>query len=211
MPWQQRVFELEHSEVFAIKDEVEDKQLQYPDYYTRAFHGVHATRCCGAALQPRCAAAIPAARCKIGKPMKCAHPHSAHPANAVPSCAGYKEGNLSWLAALEAEPATDVMALLPWAKNEAELTGPAAQVGRFVLCDMTCVPETPPSVRMARASACTPIHRLLPGPGWHGTQVRLRSSTLLAIRRFAAEYNVKEPKNILDAGCSGERRSGGWV
>lgn len=42
--------------------------------------------------------------------------------------AGYKEGNLSWLAALEAEPATDVMALLPWAKNEAELTGPAAQV-----------------------------------------------------------------------------------
>ncbi|KAI7841687.1 hypothetical protein COHA_004554 [Chlorella ohadii] len=110
VPWQQRVFELEHSEVFDIKEEIEDKQLEYPQYYTRAFHG-------------------------------------------------YKEGNLSWLAALEAEPATDVMALLPYAKNEAELTGPAAQV-------------------------------------------RLRSSTLVAIRRFAAEYKIKEPKNILDAGCS---------
>ncbi len=42
--------------------------------------------------------------------------------------AGYDEGNLSWLAALEAEPATDVMALLPWAKNELTLTGPEAQV-----------------------------------------------------------------------------------
>ena len=34
--------------------------------------------------------------------------------------------------------------------------------------------------------------------------MRLRSSTLVAIRRFAAEYKIKEPKNILDAGCSGE-------
>ena len=52
-----------------------------------------------------------------------------HPAFTV-FFAGYKEGNLSWLAALEAEPATDVMALLPYAKYEAELTGPAAQVSQ---------------------------------------------------------------------------------
>ncbi|KAL4427656.1 hypothetical protein ABPG75_001745 [Micractinium tetrahymenae] len=110
VPWQHRVFELEHSGVFEIKEEIEDKALVYPSYYTRAFHG-------------------------------------------------YDEGNLSWLAALEAEPATDVMALLPWAKNEAELTGPAAQV-------------------------------------------RLRQATLTAIRKFAADNKLKEPKHILDAGCS---------
>lgn len=110
VPWQQRVFELEHSGVFEIKDEIEDRSLAYPSYYTRAFHG-------------------------------------------------YDEGNLSWLAALEAEPATDVMALLPWAKNEQTLTGPAAQV-------------------------------------------RLRQATLTAIRKFAADTKLKEPKNILDAGCS---------
>lgn len=32
-------------QVFAIKDEIEDKQLQYPEYYTRAFHGAHAVVC----------------------------------------------------------------------------------------------------------------------------------------------------------------------
>ncbi|PSC68913.1 CMV 1a interacting 1 [Micractinium conductrix] len=110
VPWQQRVFELEHSGVFEVNEEIEDKQLVYPSYYIRAFHG-------------------------------------------------YDEGNLSWLAALEAEPATDVMALLPWAKFEAELTGPAAQV-------------------------------------------RLRSTTLTAIRKFAADHGLKEPKAVLDAGCS---------
>lgn len=41
-------------------------------------------------------------------------------------------------------------------------------------------------------------------PARPNTQVRLRSSTLVAIRRFAAEYKIKEPKSILDAGCSGE-------
>ncbi|EFN54576.1 hypothetical protein CHLNCDRAFT_35970 [Chlorella variabilis] len=114
VPWQQRVYELEHSQphvqVFAIKEEIEDKELQYPAYYTRAFHG-------------------------------------------------YDEGNLSWLAALEAEPATDVMALLPWAKAEAQLTGPAAQA-------------------------------------------RLRSTTLTTIRKYAADRGLKEPRDILDAGCS---------
>lgn len=43
-------------QVFAIKDEVEDKQLQYPDYYTRAFHGAKlschaALNCCRLAVQ----------------------------------------------------------------------------------------------------------------------------------------------------------------
>ena len=33
-------------QVFAIKDEIEDKQLQYPEYYTRAFHGAHAALGC---------------------------------------------------------------------------------------------------------------------------------------------------------------------
>lgn len=56
----------------------------------------------------------------------------------MPSTAGYDEGNLSWPAALEAEPATDVMALLPWAKNETHLTGPAAQVGWLGLLSATC-------------------------------------------------------------------------
>lgn len=36
-------------------------------------------------------------------------------------------------------------------------------------------------------------------------QVRLRTSTIVAIRRFAAEHKLKEPKAILDAGCSGAR------
>lgn len=39
VPWQQRVFELEHSGVFEVKEQVEDKALIYPEYYTRAFHG----------------------------------------------------------------------------------------------------------------------------------------------------------------------------
>ena len=34
-------------------------------------------------------------------------------------------------------------------------------------------------------------------------QVRLRSTTLTTIRKFAADNKLKEPKNILDAGCSG--------
>lgn len=100
------------------------------------------------------------------------------------------------------------MALLPYAKNEAELTGPVAQVNigrhdtkqgeqheqRQLLmggCRQTVLhlyPHTPPP---------TP-----PPPS--SNQVRLRSSTLVAIRRFAAEHKVKEPKAILDAGCSGE-------
>ena len=77
--------------------------------------------------------------------------------------AGYDEGNLSWLAALEAEPATDVMALLPWAKFEAELTGPAAQARgvccrRCRPCGTTCIRQ-----RKLRASPCV-LASLLPSP-----------------------------------------------
>lgn len=34
-------------------------------------------------------------------------------------------------------------------------------------------------------------------------QARLRQATLTAIRKFAADNNLKEPRSILDAGCSG--------
>lgn len=39
VPWQARVAELERSAVFRIKEELEDRGLRYPAYYTRAFHG----------------------------------------------------------------------------------------------------------------------------------------------------------------------------
>ncbi len=32
---------LSSSDVYAIKEEVEDKSLAYPDYYTVPFHGEH--------------------------------------------------------------------------------------------------------------------------------------------------------------------------
>lgn len=54
------------------------------------------------------------------------------------------------------------------------------------------------------AGAVRGLHSPCLSPTWPNTQVRLRSSTLVAIRRFAAEYKIKEPKSILDAGCSGE-------
>jgi hypothetical protein len=81
-----------------------------------------------------------------------------------PAPPGYDQGNLSWLAALEAEPASDVMALLPWARGEARLTGPAAQA-------------------------------------------RLRGATMRALRKYAADHGLREPRDILDAGCSGELRA----
>ncbi|EFN58298.1 hypothetical protein CHLNCDRAFT_50738 [Chlorella variabilis] len=39
VPWSANVRELEQSEVFQIKEEIEDKGLAYPDYYTVPFHG----------------------------------------------------------------------------------------------------------------------------------------------------------------------------
>lgn len=36
------------AQVFDIKEEIEDKQLEYPEYYTRAFHGAHAVLRCAA-------------------------------------------------------------------------------------------------------------------------------------------------------------------
>ena len=77
----------------------------------------------------------PAACTALSRHIYASTTHS-KPHSPVPT--GYKEGNLSWLAALEAEPATDVMALLPYAKNEAELTGPAAQVGWQLLYSFFC-------------------------------------------------------------------------
>ncbi len=77
----------------------------------------------------------PAACTALSRHIYASTTHS-KPHSPVPT--GYKEGNLSWLAALEAEPATDVMALLPYAKNESELTGPAAQVGWQLLYSFFC-------------------------------------------------------------------------
>lgn len=68
VPWRGNVAELEKSEVYQIKEEIEDKNMAYPSYYTVPFHG-------------------------------------------------YDTGNLSWLAAFEVEPVSDVMALRVW-KNE---------------------------------------------------------------------------------------------
>lgn len=120
---------------------------------------------------------------------------------------GYDEGNLSWLAALEAEPATDVMALLPWAKNEQTLTGPAAQVCKVELrgqlvydmhaarLPINCSVSWQPPARQTHTRQALARSRIV--------QVRLRQATLTAIRKFAADTKLKEPKNILDAGCSG--------
>ncbi|KAL4427807.1 hypothetical protein ABPG75_001896 [Micractinium tetrahymenae] len=65
VPWGATVDELSKSEVYQIKEEIEDKFLAYPSYYTVPFHG-------------------------------------------------YDTGNLSWLAAFEVEPASEVMALRVW-------------------------------------------------------------------------------------------------
>ncbi|KAL4442027.1 hypothetical protein ABPG77_011288 [Micractinium sp. CCAP 211/92] len=39
VPWSATVEELSKSEVYQIKEEIEDKSLTYPDYYTVPFHG----------------------------------------------------------------------------------------------------------------------------------------------------------------------------
>ncbi|KAL4858410.1 Malonyl-[acyl-carrier protein] O-methyltransferase [Chlorella vulgaris] len=39
VPWTETVRDLEQSEVYQIKQEIEDQSLQYPDYYTQSFHG----------------------------------------------------------------------------------------------------------------------------------------------------------------------------
>lgn len=78
VPWGNTVADLAgREELHSIRNELEDRTLQYPWYYTVPFHG-------------------------------------------------YDTGNLSWLAAYEVEPATQVMALRVW-KSEQDLTPTAAQ------------------------------------------------------------------------------------
>lgn len=110
VPWAANVSTLEAtSEVYAIRNELENKSIEYPFYYTQPFHG-------------------------------------------------YDEGNLTWLAAFEVEPASDAMCLRVY-KTELEL-----------------------SVMEATT--------------------RVRMGILDAVRDFAKKYNLAQPKDILDIGCS---------
>ena len=107
--------------MFQIKEEIEDKGLQYPSYYTVPFHG---GRWGGAGRH-------------LVEGLACLEHDSCELPQRKPECtdsilfyylrpAGYDDGNLNWRAAFEVEPAGDVVALRVW-KNE-ELTPLQAQV-----------------------------------------------------------------------------------